>query len=123
MNPDTAEGRINRLERQVAGLEAQVKDVRDDVRTFETVKERLTRIEEQVKQVRAGLLDLQHVLVEDRQAAKQRGLELAEEIKAMREEQTSQGKANRAQIIAGVFSIIVALLIVAGSFWAAGGFQ
>lgn len=123
MTPDSPESRIGSLEREMSALKQQVRDVVDDVEKLEPVKVGIARIEEKVAQVEREIVGLREAIAEDRAAAKVRGEAMAKEIKSFREEQASQNRANKAQLIAGVLAILVALIAVAGSFFAAGGFQ
>lgn len=125
--PDSMETRVGRLDREVSALQQQVRDLAHDVETLAPVQMAVVRIETTVTQVEREISGLRDVIAEDRAAAKLRGTEMASEMKAMRDEAAAQHaetieqrKADKRQIWAGVFAIIVALISTIGTIIAAG---
>lgn len=118
--PDTAEARIGRLEQKMATLEQQLRDVAHDVDTLAPVQLSVARIEEQLKQVSKEIEGLRLAILEERRVAKEQVDTLGAELTKMRNDQASQAKANKTQLIAAAVSIITTLLLVGGTIVAAG---
>jgi uncharacterized protein (UPF0335 family) len=123
MSPDSPETRIGRLEQQVSALKQQLSDVIKDVETLDAARMAIVKTEVVLQQVEREIAALKEIIVTDRQAAQARGTELAQEIKDMREDASSQAKASKAQLWVAATAIITTLLTVGGGLIAAGGWH
>ena len=120
MSPDSPETRIGRLEREQSALRQQVIDLAHDVTELAPVQMAVVRIESSVEHVDREIGALKMSLVEDRRLAQSGRDAISADLSMMRREQTAGRQANRTQLIAGVVSILVALITVGGAIVAAG---
>lgn len=118
--PDSVESRLGRLERDAAALHQRVEDVAHDVEALAPVRITIAEIKGDIRNVCDQLENLRQAVAEDRAAARERGEQVAAELQNLRREQEASNRSSRNQLIAGVTTIIVALIGVVSAVLAAG---